>query len=243
VENKGIEITTQVRWLGNPGTIRERMQNGEITSALVVFFIKSSKVAHGVVRKVVLSLGVWYRVETYTNDGPDSRCELCCGWGNIENKCSSKPKCGYCSAHRRTSNHKCNVVGCAAKLELLCVHRLEMYSNCKQNHIAFSSRCVKKREATKAVRQSRKIGVVGCASTSAARDMVMGLTRVVLGPWVLGVAEGGRDEEEMADVDEEEEAAGLNRDITMGETETETAMRSATDTETETETGALATND
>jgi hypothetical protein len=68
--------------------------------------------------------------------------------------------------------------------------------------------------------------------------MATGSNRVVLGPRPQGVAEGGGDEEEMADVDEEE-TAGEARDITMAETETETA----TDTETVIETGALATND
>ena len=67
---------------------------------------------------------------------------------------------------------------------------------------------MKKTEATEAARQSRKIGLEGRASTSAARDIAteMGANRVALGPRPQGVAEGGGDgdEEEMADVDEEE---------------------------------------
>jgi len=102
---------------------------------------------------------------------------------------------------------------------------------------------VKKTEATEGARQSRKIGLAGRASTSAAWDMATatGSNRVALGLRPQGVAEGGGDEEEMVDVDEEEEAAGGARDITMAETET--ATRIAPDTETETETGAQATND
>jgi hypothetical protein len=207
--------------------------------------LKRSRVAQSLVKKGIKAAGVWYRVETYMNEGPDSRCELCCGWGHIENKCGSKPKCGYCSGHHRTSDHKCNVVGCTAKQGSLCGHTLEKCPNCKGNHIAFSSRCVKKTEATEAARQSRTIGLAGRASTSAARDMATatGANRVALGPRPQGVAEGGGDgdEEEMADVDEEEEAAVGARDITMAEIET--ATRTATDIETETETGALATND
>jgi hypothetical protein len=72
--------------------------------------------------------------------------------------------------------------------------------------------------------------------------MATGSNRAVLGPRPQRVAEGGGDEEEMADVDEEE-AAGEARDVTMAEPETETATRTATDTETDIETGALATND
>jgi len=40
---------------------------------------------------------------------------VCCGWGHTESKCSSKPKCGYCSGAHWTSDPKCNVVGCTAK--------------------------------------------------------------------------------------------------------------------------------
>jgi len=46
----------------------------------------------------------------------------------------------------------------------------------------------------------------------------MGSNRVVLGSRPQAVAEGGGDEDEMADVDEEEEAKGESRDVTMAET-------------------------
>jgi hypothetical protein len=136
--------------------------------------------------------------------GPDSGSGLSCGWDHIENKSRSKPKRGYCSGYHRISDHKCDVVGCNATQESLCGHTLEKCPNYKGNHIAFSSRCVKERESTKAARQTRKIGLAGVASTSVARDMATGSNRVVLGPRTQVVAEGGGDEDEMADVDEEE---------------------------------------
>jgi len=68
----------------------------------------------------IKAVGVWYQVETYTTAGPHSGCVLCCVWGSIENKCGGKPKSGYCSDHYRTSDHKCNVVGCTAKQRSLC---------------------------------------------------------------------------------------------------------------------------
>jgi len=155
MESKGVTIPTQERWLANPCAIRERRQNGEIAASSVVFVLKGSKVAKGLVKKGIKAAGVWYQVEVYTNAGPDSRCELRCGWGHIENKCGSKPTSGYCSGHHWTSNHKCNVVGCTAKQGSLCGHMLEKCPNCKGNHIAFSNGFVKKTEAAKAVRQSR----------------------------------------------------------------------------------------
>ena len=130
-ENECIMIPTQVRSLANPRTIRERRQNREIAASSVVFVVKGSKVAQSLVKTGIKAAGVWYQVETYTSEGPDSRCDLCCGWGHIENKCGSKPKCGYCSGHHRTNNHKCNVVGRTAKQESLCGHTLEKWPNCK----------------------------------------------------------------------------------------------------------------
>jgi len=240
-ENKGIVIPTQVRWLANARAIMERRQNGEMAVSLVVFVIKGSKVAQTLVEKGIKEAGVWYRVETSMNEGPDSWCELCCGCGHIEIKCSGKDKCAYCSGHHRTNNQKSIMVGCTAKQGSLCGHTLEKCRNCKGNHIAFSSRCVKKREATESAQLGRKIGLAGRASERAARDMATGSNREVLGPTTQGVAGGEGDEGEIADGDEEEEAAGEARDLMMAEIDT--ATRTVTDTETETELGVLATSD
>jgi len=95
-ENAGIGIPTQARWLANHRTIRERRQNGEIAASSVVFFVKGSKVAQSLVKKGIKAAGVWYRVETCKNEGLDTSCELCCGWGHLENKCGSTPKHAYC---------------------------------------------------------------------------------------------------------------------------------------------------
>ena len=102
---------------------------------------------------------------------------------------------------------------------------------------------MKKTKAATEVQQSRRIGLAGRASTSAARDMATatGSNRAVLDNRPQRMVEGGGDEEEMADVDEEEEAVRDAIDVTMAATDT--ATRTATDTETETETGALPTND
>jgi hypothetical protein len=113
-DNKGIAIPTQVRWLANPGTIRERRQNGQIAASSVVCVLKGSKVAQSLVKNGMKAAGVWYYVEMHTNAGPDSRYEHCCGWGHNQNKCRSNPTCGYCSGHHWTCDHKCYVVQCTA---------------------------------------------------------------------------------------------------------------------------------
>jgi len=154
-ENEGKVIPTKVRWLANPCTITERWQNGEITVLSVVFVVKGSKVAHTLVKTGIKAAEVWYRVEKSTNKGPHTRCEVSCGWGHIENKCGSKPKCGYCSGHHWTRDNKCNVVGCTATQASLSGHTLEKCPNCKGSHIAFSSRCAKNGEATEAAGQNR----------------------------------------------------------------------------------------
>jgi hypothetical protein len=125
VENKSRVIPTQVRRLVNICTIRERRQNREIAAPLVVFVIKLTRLAHSLTNKGIKAAGVWYRVEAFTNAGPDSRCELCCRCGHIDNKFGNKPKCGYCSGNHHRSDQKCNIVGCMAKQQSLCGHKLE----------------------------------------------------------------------------------------------------------------------
>jgi len=149
-ENDGIVIPTQVWLLADPRTIRERRQNRDIAASSVVFVVKGRKEAQSMVKNGNKAAGVWYQVELYMNTGPESRCELRCGWGQIENKCGRKPKCGYCSGQHGTSDQKCNVEGCTAKQGSLCGHTLEKCLNCKGNHIAFNSRCEKKTEAAEA---------------------------------------------------------------------------------------------
>jgi len=174
-ENEGSVIPTQVWWQVNPCTIRERRQKGEIAASSVVSVSQGNQVAQSLVNKGSKAAGVRYRVGTYTNEGPDSRCEQCCGWGHIENKFGSKAKCGYGSGHPRTRDHKCTVVGFAAMQGSLCSHTLEKCPNCIGNHIAFSSSYVRTREATDAARQSRRSVLAVRASTSAARIMAMGV--------------------------------------------------------------------
>ena len=147
------------------------------------------------------------------NKRPDRKWELCCGCSHNENKGGSRTRCGYCSCHHRRNDHQFTVVGCTAKQGSLCGHTLEKCPNCEENHIAFSSRWVKKTKATEAARQSRKVWLAGRESQDMATTM--GSNRVALGLWAHGVSEGGGDEKkEMADVDEEEEAVGGGQEIT-----------------------------
>jgi hypothetical protein len=57
-ENAGITILTQVRWLANPCTIRERRQNGEIAASSVVFLMPGSNAAQGLVRRGIMAARV-----------------------------------------------------------------------------------------------------------------------------------------------------------------------------------------
>jgi len=129
VENESIASRTKVRWLANPRTVRERRQNGEIAASSGVCVRNGTRLAQSLIKKGFKAAGVWYGVESFTNAGPDSMCELYCGWGHIENTCGSKPKCGYCSGNHCTSDHKCNVVGCMVKQGSLCGHTLEKCTN------------------------------------------------------------------------------------------------------------------
>jgi len=115
---------------------------------LVVFIVRGKKVAPGIVNRGVMLAGVQYKVDPYTNAGPDSLFELCCGWGDIVSNCSQhRPNCGYFAGLHRWSEHRSNLVGCSSKPGAVCSHTQEKWQNCKGNHIAFSGKCAKKIEA------------------------------------------------------------------------------------------------
>jgi hypothetical protein len=114
-ETKGVTIPAQVRWLSNPRTIKEREQRGENTALSVVFMVKGKKVAQGLVSKGVTAVGVWYKVEPYTNAEGDSLCKLCCRWGHIESKCNHQPPCGNCAGPHGSDEQRCNIVGCGSR--------------------------------------------------------------------------------------------------------------------------------
>jgi hypothetical protein len=218
----------------NPRTIRERRQNREIAASSVVFVVKQNEVAQRLVKMGIKAARVWCPVETYTNAGPDSRYELFFGWGHIENKCSSKPTCGYCSGHHWSSDHSCNMEGCTVKQGSLCGHTMEKCPNCKGHHIAFSNRCAKKTEAARAARQSRKTGLEGHASMR----KVTGANRVALS---TRQARGIRDYagEPMADEDKDDTR---EKDRVKGEGDVIMA-KTAWEIEMEIKMGAAASND
>jgi hypothetical protein len=139
-ETEGVVIPVQVRWLANPHGIRGRRPWGGISASSLFFVVKRDKVARRLAKEGIKAAGVWYRVESFTNVDPDSRCEHCCGWGHIKRKCSRKLTCSYCSGPHCTSTDKYNVVGCISNPGSLCGHTQERCHNCKGNHIAFSNR-------------------------------------------------------------------------------------------------------
>jgi len=127
-------------------------------------------VAQGLVKKGIKAASVWYQGETYIIADSDSRCECCCGWRHIEDRCSNTSKCGYCSCRHQTRDCKCNIARCTAIQGSLSGYTLEKCPNCKGKHIAFSNRCIKKAEAAGAALQSRMIGQAGWAFMNATTD-------------------------------------------------------------------------
>lgn len=137
---------------------------------------------HTLTKQGIKVTGVLYRVEAFMNADCESRSELCSGSGHIEDKCTRRPKCGFCSGHHWTGDHKCNLVGCTAKRASLCGHMLKQCPNCKRNQGVFSSWCAKKSDAAKPAWQSRNTQTAGRAPTCEAMHMATGTNRVVLDP-------------------------------------------------------------
>jgi hypothetical protein len=212
VEDEGVEIPVQVRWLANPHSIRDRRQKGEISASSVAFVVKWDKLAWRLIKEGIKGVGVWYRVKPFMNVGPDSRSEHWCGWGHIEIECSGKRAYGYCSGPHRTSTHKCNVIGCSANQGTLCSHMQEKYPNCKGNHIAFSSRCAKKMEATREAWEWRRREPARQTSKTAGPISAANRTALGLRARVPGGGERSGSEEEMANA---QEGGAETEDVTL----------------------------
>ena len=221
-ENEGVAIPAHVRRLSNRRIIREREQRGEIKASSVVFIVRGKQVAQRPGNKGVIAAGVQYKVEPYTNAGLDIPCELSCGWGEIESKCSHhQPKCGYCTGPHRLREHRCNVVGCPSKQGAVCSHTQDKSPNCKGNHIALIGKCVKKIEAITMARQSRKVQPSGRKTTE-----VMAANRVALGTRQArdirnGEVELTADEEQGETGEIEVDGMEVEKDETMSETTAE----------------------
>ena len=84
----------------------------------MVFIVTGKKVAQSLANSGIIAAGERYKLESYSNAGPDSLGELRCGWGDIESKCSHhQMKCGNCAGPHKSSEHRCNVVRWASKPE------------------------------------------------------------------------------------------------------------------------------
>jgi len=223
----------------NPRAIRTWRHNGEIAPSLVGFLVKGSNLAKGLVKRGIEAVGLWYEVEIYMNMGPDSRCELCCGWGHIKHKRRSKHTSGYCSDLHQSSDIKCHVLGCTVKHGSLWGHTRDKCTTCRGNHIAFSNRCAEKTEAAKAALQSGGMGVAWPASANAASKVASGTNRRVRDHRPNETAnEAGGSGAELVHA-EEEEAIREVEDVTIADI----ATMAAAETGSETAMGALATND
>ena len=224
-ENDGVAVPVPVRWLAAPHSIKQRRQDREISALSVIFVVKGSKVARRLVMEDIKEVGVWYKVEPFTNAGPDSRCEHCWGWGHIESKCSGMPVCGDSSGPHHTSNHKCNIVWCTAKQGALCGHTQEKCPNSRRNHIAFSSRWAKKTEVTRVAREKGRTGPARHTTNAGGAATVANRFTVSRPAEALGGGPTGRSQEEMADARVEEEG---EEDIIMAESATATTTATFT---------------
>jgi hypothetical protein len=227
--------------LENPPTIKERRQNREIAVPLLVFIVIGSMVEKRLIKGGINVAGEWYLVELFTNAGPDSRCEFFCRQGHIDNICGNKPKCGYCSGNHRTSDHKCNEVGCTANRDHSAATHSSSTPIAKEITVQAADGAQGRAKPPERRGRAKKTGTEWQDATSKATHTATGTNQAVLGhrPIGRGSEDGRTEEEETADPEEEEEM-GDACDVTM--TEAEFATTTMPETETDSEAAAWATN-
>jgi hypothetical protein len=156
-ENPGCKLLPSVRWLGNPVVLREKMRTGEKTASTAVITVKGRKAAGELTQHKAMIGGIRYTVDRYIAAGPDSMCEICCGWGHLQSKCAmpTMPRCAYCAGKHKTDAHQCPMTGCQAKAGQNCKHTKEQCANCKGTHGARSRECPLKKAAVAKAREER----------------------------------------------------------------------------------------
>ena len=108
------------------------------------------------VKEGVRICGKKMEVDWYVEVKPDTQCKVCSGWGHIEEKCASPPRCNICASGHRTDQHQCNVTGCTTKRGNVCAHTNAKCPNCRGAHIGTARECLKKREAIAQAKEWRR---------------------------------------------------------------------------------------
>lgn len=92
-------------------------------------------------------------VEKYWEAGPCSICMSCAGIGHDQlGGCGNRRvQCVICAGAHKVESHKCEVIGCMAKIGKICTHVIPKCANCGGNHQATAFKCpAKLRAQTKA---------------------------------------------------------------------------------------------
>jgi len=146
-ENDGLRFPMQVRWLGRLEDIKKRWKEGKIASSSVTFAVRGDAEAKRLVKEGIRVCGKKMEVDWYVEAKPDTQCKVCSGWGHIEEKFASPPRCNICAAGHRTDQHQCDVTGCTTKRGNVCAHTNAKCPNCRGAHIGTARECLKKRQS------------------------------------------------------------------------------------------------
>ena len=138
------QINAQIWWLLGKRRISDRWQSGSITASSVIITIKDRATAEKVAKNGI-RLGGRLRATAYFIEKRDEiLCTKCGKKGHTTNSCEAQPndiRCVLCAGNHIVREHKCNVIGCNAKVGQACAHTIIKCCNCGAAHAANSTAC------------------------------------------------------------------------------------------------------
>ena len=147
VENSGVRIPAEIRWLGG-AKVRARFQEEKEGTSSVAAAVLGEATFNRLCRYGVRLFGARYGAGACEEVRPNAFCSRCSGWGHIAPHCeAAEPKCSICAKDHEDTNHRCPVEGRKVGSGRLCPHRTTKCANCGGPHGAWADACAAKGEA------------------------------------------------------------------------------------------------
>ena len=112
VENSGVHITAEIRWLGET-KVCVRFQANKDGSSSVIAAVLGEATFGRLCKSGVQLFGCRYEVDAFEEAWKsDAFCSRCSEWKHIAPHClAAGPRCALCTGHHLTTDHQCSVQG------------------------------------------------------------------------------------------------------------------------------------
>lgn len=101
-----------------PAALAEVRAKGEKLAASIRITVTSKEENHLIIKYSIWFGGERHRDNDFVEISTDTLCSTCCHWDHITLQClnADRSKCQLCAELYMTTNHKCKMLGCTARM-------------------------------------------------------------------------------------------------------------------------------